>query len=217
MTEQASIYDHENVELLLPWYVNRTLSEAEQDHVRQHVETCAECQRNAAFLSTVQDAVCKGTPTPIVPQPRVADLQGSIDLAENESSRRHWHVGFAVAVSALAAIVIVALVIDYRYGAADLPTQFETATSDSSSSAMSYVMSIQFEAGTETADHDRIMELISAEDVSQADADGAYTVVVQIAAASLEQLERFTSKVRSMPEVKSIDVVAVQLPMRQNE
>ena len=82
---------------------------------------------------------------------------------------------------------------------------------------MNYVLSIQFEAGTDTADHDRVLKSIDAADVSSGGAVGAYNVVVQLPATTLQQLQDFKSDLQSLPEVKLVDVVAVQLPTRQDE
>ena len=59
----SKLYSHEEALELLPWYVNGTLSDAEQSGVEQHVRTCLPCrvamqeQRHLAALLKQQPTV----------------------------------------------------------------------------------------------------------------------------------------------------------------
>ena len=46
---QASI-DHEDVVMILPWYVNESLDSVEQDRVRIHLRDCPACRRELRSL-----------------------------------------------------------------------------------------------------------------------------------------------------------------------
>ncbi|WP_233840355.1 zf-HC2 domain-containing protein [Dyella sp. 2HG41-7] len=46
---------HAEADRLLPWYVNGTLADDQRLHVEQHLVECAQCQREAAWLRTVQE------------------------------------------------------------------------------------------------------------------------------------------------------------------
>ncbi|MCI0516223.1 MAG: hypothetical protein L0Y45_00155, partial [Woeseiaceae bacterium] len=98
-----------------------------------------------------------------------------------------------------------------------VPREFETATSAADGRAMDYVLSIRFSANAARSDRERVLEQIGARDVSRGNAEGSYRVIVQLSAASLEDLERYTGKLESMPEVESASVVALQLPMRSDQ
>ena len=93
-------------------------------------------------------------------------------------------------------------------------SRFETATSSQDSALMDYVLSIQFESGTSPADRDRILQDIGARDVSGGSDEGSYRVIVQLSAASLEELDSYTGDLESLSEVRSVAVVALQLPLR---
>ncbi len=73
MTDNRQIHDHDEIDLLLPWYVNDTLDATEHDRVAKHVVSCAKCQESVSLLTDVQAAVVTNKATPIVPQPRVND------------------------------------------------------------------------------------------------------------------------------------------------
>ena len=79
MTDNTQMHDHDEIDLLLPWYVNETLDQAEHERVANHVATCNECQENASLLADVQAAVLRNETTPLVPQPRVNELLESIN------------------------------------------------------------------------------------------------------------------------------------------
>jgi len=79
---------------------------------------------------------------------------------------------------------------------------------------MDYVLSIQFESGTTPTDRDRVLQDIGARDVSGASEEGSYRVIVQLSTTSLEELDRYTGDLESLPEVISVSVVALQLPMK---
>jgi len=58
---------HTQVMELLPWHINKTLSEKEENLVLGHLKNCAQCQVDAAILSTLQAAT-------LYPEPRLADV-----------------------------------------------------------------------------------------------------------------------------------------------
>jgi len=47
---------HKVVDALLPWYVNRTLEGDELEYVRAHLEECAQCRQEAAWLRELHAA-----------------------------------------------------------------------------------------------------------------------------------------------------------------
>lgn len=44
---------HQQIQLLLPWYVNKTLHEQEYAHVHQHVRYCLVCRRELVHLQKI--------------------------------------------------------------------------------------------------------------------------------------------------------------------
>ena len=67
MSDNKQLHDHDEIDLLLPWYVNDTLEPAEHDRVARHVAICAECQESVSLLAEIQTAVVRNKATPIVP------------------------------------------------------------------------------------------------------------------------------------------------------
>ena len=69
MTEKKMTQEmnHEEIDPLLPWYVNGTISEEDRHRVEEHLSECADCQREVLFLKKLEEAV-ETEPSP-VPSP----------------------------------------------------------------------------------------------------------------------------------------------------
>ncbi len=213
MAENKQELDHVEIDLLLPWYVNDTLDPAEHDRVAAHITTCATCQENVSLLSGIQSAVVRNKATPIVPQPRVDDFLNTID-AGTPSHQRDWRQPRLIVAAAVAMLLLMtAVILSNQDDLTATPQIFDTATSMQQAAAMNYVLSIQFEPGTLATARARVLQDIQARDISGGIDEGAYRVIVQLPAASLEELERHTSVLESMPEIRSVNVVALQLPV----
>ena len=217
MNDLRRTHDHDEIDLLLPWYVNETLDQAEHNGVAQHVATCTECQDNVALLTDVQAAVVRNKATPIVPQPRVDELLESISGDKSKRRPDRQQLMLVSAAAAVTLLLIATLVVTNPDDRSGSPQEFETATSTLDGSTMDYVLSIRFESGTSPTDRDRVLQDIGARDVSGGIDEGSYRVIVQLSAASLEELDRYTGDLQSLPEVSSVSVVALQLPMKADQ
>lgn len=49
--------EHDEIVLLLPWYLNQTLEPAEQARVKTHVRSCLECRRELQSLGQLEQAL----------------------------------------------------------------------------------------------------------------------------------------------------------------
>ena len=217
MTDDSQLYVHDAIDLLLPWYVNHTLEPAEHDRVTRHVNACAECRQSVSLLAEIQAAVVRNKATPIVPQPRIDELLDSIstDNPLRHLDRQQSRTFFAAA--AITLLLIATLLLINQEDRSGIPQRFETATSSQVGASMDYVLTIQFESGTSPADRDRVLQDIGARDVSGASDEGSYRVIVQLSAASLEELDSYTGDLESLSEVRSVAVVALQLPVRSQQ
>jgi hypothetical protein len=126
-------------------------------------------------------------------------------------------LGTAVAASFAAAFLVVALVLPDRGREATEPARYETTTSPMQRSSMDYVLDLQFEAGSSVAEQERVLQGLEAMEINRGRSSGLYRITVSLPAASLEELERYTRDLESSDEIKSVDVVAVQLPMKRRQ
>lgn len=217
MTDSRQTQKHEEIDLLLPWYVNDTLEPVDHDRVAKHVATCTECQESVSLLAEVQAAVLKDKATPIVPQPRVDQLLASIGRDSRSGHGGRQQLRTYLAAAAVTLLLIATLLLTNPDGDRGILRQYETATSHKNGTTMDYVLAIQFEPDTSPTDRDRVMQDIGARDVSGGSDEGSYRVIVQLSASSLEELASYTENLQSLPEISSVSVTALQLPMRPQQ
>lgn len=84
--------EHREIDLLLPWYVNRTLEPHERERVEQHLAVCALCQREVRALTQLQSAVILSSEE--IPAPSRGGLERV--LARIEADERSKKVQQAV-------------------------------------------------------------------------------------------------------------------------
>ncbi|MGI9203137.1 MAG: zf-HC2 domain-containing protein [Woeseiaceae bacterium] len=210
MSNESEI--HNEARELLPWYINGTLESDQEAMVREHLNACNECRDDYEFLGNVDVAVNNSSPAPIVPQPPIESFLARIDAAEKAPKGRDYRALWAVAASLVVAILVAVSFLDERTPVTDIPSRFETATSASNSVSMDYVLHIRFENSTAMDQHARIIESFGGRN-AVAERDG-YRMVVSVPATSLQEAEEFTASIEARPEVKSVEIVALQLPVR---
>jgi hypothetical protein len=214
MNETYDNGQHTSVEQLLPWYVNGTLRPKEHAQVRRHLESCEECRRGVELLARMQSAVKHPEASPIVPAPRPETLLEAI--GGRAPRGRRLRVAGALAGTAMLAIgtFVAGIVVSGRDDSSPDPALYRTLTSEPGPAAMDYVLDLHFESGLTPADRDRVLHSLAATQVSSGTPGGWYRVTVSLPAASLQEVEQFTRRIESMPEVRSARVVAMQLPMQ---
>jgi len=119
----------------------------------------------------------------------------------------------------LALVVLVftaGLLVSGRHPADTPEPRYRTLTSERGPRAMDYVMDLEFAAGVTAAARQRVLEKIAASDVRDGAAAGTYRVTLELPGASLQELERVTAGIEALPEVRSLRVVAVQLPLQDD-
>jgi len=215
MIEKSLDDKHEEIKLLLPWLVNNTLERSETERVRRHLTQCSACKEDVSLLLSVQSTMAKHSPTPILPAPDSSRLLDPIEYhkrtpANNPAPRRRaaWAASIAAMLAAAALILI------YQNQSPAPNHRFNTATATEGVAAMDYLLNIAFAPGSEQAERDQVLRNIGATDISIDTDEGTYRVTINLRVNNLEDLERYTMTLESLPPVQSVDVVAMQLPIR---
>ena len=217
MTEEVRQYDHDEVELLLPWHVNNTLGPGDSAGVAEHLTECTVCQESVALLLEVQSAVVRNKASPIVPRPKVGAFLDSIEANISVQQRAPQLSRIFIAAAVTILTLISTLMLTNQDDIIGVPGTFETATSSQSVASMDYVLRIQFEPATSAVDHQRVLQDMQARDITWESEEGTFRVIVQLRAASLEDLDRYTSALAALAEVSTVTVVALQLPMTSHQ
>jgi anti-sigma factor RsiW len=215
MSEQLQFEDHESLDRLLPWFVNDSLGPLERERVRRHLEVCDACRQSAALLSVVQSTVRHDTAIPIVPPPRADRLLEAIDGFDKRRHRPQLPGIATVIAASLAVVLLAAALLIAARDPGTTPSRYETATSSTHPATMDYVLVVQFESGTPLVEQQRVLHDLEARDINRGEPDGAYRVTVSLAAASLAELEQFTSDVEALPQIQSASVTALQFPVQR--
>lgn len=202
--------DHEEAAMLLPWYVNDTLDEAERRRVEEHIESCARCRDDVDLLADVRRAVRNGSPAPLVPSRDEERLLAALDRSGRRATRRAWPL-----LAAAAAVAAVAILIAWQAGSrpSTTPVYFETATSPDVTATMNYVLEVRFMPDTAAESHTAFFESIGAAELAVPVGDHIYRVTLGLGPVTLAELERFADDVTSRPEIAAARFVAVQLPV----
>lgn len=215
MNEIADHGEHADVEALLPWYVNGTLTARERERTRRHLERCGECRDAVELLTDMQSAVRRNDATPIVPPANPEVLHALIDCrAWRRKKQRRTALAAGVAGLALAAFAA-GFMLSGGNAVPTEPPRYRTLTSDPGATAMDYVFELRFEDGAAPADRERVLGTLGALQVNAVEPAGTYRVTLGLAARSLDELERFTDELEAMPEIRAARPVAMQLPMEQ--
>lgn len=199
--------NHAQAEPLLPWLVNGTLDVNEHRRVSDHLDTCPDCRNAVAELSSLQSSIRKEAATPLLPEPDVAALMSRVDSLEKRRSPWLWASAAAIAGVVLSAVFFTAQNSDRG------PTLFHTATSPTDADLVDYVLDLTFADGSPTAEQRAVLQRMEANVVEHGSGDNSYRVTVRLAATSMEELADYLRSVEAMEPVRTVNIVAVRLPV----
>lgn len=214
MTELSTAAAHEEVSLLLPWYVNKTLSEDERNLVSRHLDQCGECRRDVELLGRVQAEVLQGSPAALVQEPQVDRFMQQID-SRSGSPGGEW--GWRAAAGAVLLLAVVFSLAQVYWPKTVDPVVYETATATDAATRMNYVLRVRFVAETSIERRQKVFESMGAKAGFEATSPNVYEVVVSLSATTLPELESFAESVRELPDVESVDPVALHLPVERTD
>ena len=102
---------HQEVQELLPWFVNGTLNERDQSMVNEHLQGCNECSRDVGVLIETSKVfqTTSGPSAESIDQARTAFLQQLDDSIERKAYRstRRWAIPVAMAACLLIAALFI--------------------------------------------------------------------------------------------------------------
>jgi anti-sigma factor RsiW len=182
---------HAQADRMLPWWVNGTLPESERQQVEQHLAECAQCQREVAWLRSVQDEYLQentetGHASPMPRRLRRRLLEESKHAAALPASRwqhrrRRW-----MWLAAAQTVLIVVL------GAALLRDRYPTYHTLSAADDHGALLAVVFDPGTSEAQLRQLLRASDARLVGGPTETGAYLLKVpgNLASQIREKLHR---------------------------
>lgn len=197
---------------LLPWYVNRTLSEAEMRAMEEHLRHCDACVAEHALLRAVGDSMHSDSVAVLAPKP---DIEQFLASASRDKSvlplRTMAWVGGAVA----ATVAILAVVLNWTQTDVSVatPEVFETATRAGGGATFDYVLQIAFNEEVDSQSRSAALDALAPVSVAGPDSAGNYRVVIRLPARSMSELQDFTQSIESDAAISNAAIVAVELPV----
>ena len=150
-----------------------------------------------------------------MPPAHTERLFATIDNLDGKHARLRQLAVIAVAASLTAALVVATLVLSNQQPTVTEPVFYETVTSPANGASMDYVLDVQFEEGIAFVAQESLLRRLEALDINRSEADDTYRITVNLRASSLEELEQYMRDVESLREIRSVSVVAVQLPVKR--
>ena len=177
-----------------------------------HVANCADCREGVSELQLIDRAIRKGAPTPLVPEADVERLNRLIDA--DERSERRGRFGLAAAATLLVALAAGVFLLSLQ---ADRPSpQFETATSSAGGSPMDYVVLVELAPDLAPIERQEAFDSIGLREASETQEVGVYRGVLSLTASSVSELESIQTRLAERERIRSVRVVALQLPVKPN-
>ena len=99
---------HEQAVELLPWLVNDSLAQPEQEAVHAHAHSCVICRRELHDLAQVRESIFTASASAMIPEPDMRNINARIDALIDKQNRgrellarlrevfdRPWRIAFA--------------------------------------------------------------------------------------------------------------------------
>jgi hypothetical protein len=211
---------HQDILLLLPWYVNKTLHGAENETVENHLKVCLTCRRELASLQKLAEAVRQEGSFDSTMQVSFSQLKKRIhkpddlNLAETpkvsaRSDHRKWVSKIKVmprSAFAMAAVVLLSLLLPRFIDTSHfLTNDYRTLSNgDNPVSGGKNTISVIFSTDTEKGQIDKILALIQGQVIDGPDKQGIYKIAIAGTPAAKDILEKVSS-LRNNPNVLFVE------------
>jgi len=238
MTRQTSESNdkHHQIQLLLPWYINKSLGQDEQQQVKNHLRICNLCRREILLLRKLAAAVNQPSDLDVAAEASFAGLRGQLHAAyltreksvpsNNQTrpvlSRKPVNTapsqlgnharpsnfkGFKVTHFAIAASMLLAIIpLVMQYGRLPATPDYYTLSAAKPESPTGTKLSIVFSKSLLTADMDLLLEKINGQLVEGPNSVGAYTVRLG-ADQNSEELTAVVALLRNQQNVLLVEPV----------
>lgn len=182
---------HEEISLLLPWYVNKTLQGAELAKVETHLQVCLLCRRELASLHKLAAAVQEEGAFDSAALASFSQLKSRIHQTaafnpENPAppvalaAHRKFGKVMPRTVWAMAAMVLLSLLLPGYLGISNIQIKDYRTLSNPEipSTDAKNTISLIFADGTQTAQINNILALVDGQIIAGPSAQGVYKVAI---------------------------------------
>jgi hypothetical protein len=222
MTSSTSsiINSHQQIRLLLPWYVNQSLQPEERESVERHIRHCLLCRQELVSLEQLAKTFADATDSEMDADASFANLYSKLPRkavnkrlsspsANSVANRwaklsRQSYITFAVAASLLLAVIPLTL----YTGQTITADNYYTLSDKKSPAATGKELRIVFSKSLSDAEIDAILAKIHGRRIEGPNRVGAFTVGLDNAKNSPDQVEAAIALLRSQQDVLLAEPVA---------
>lgn len=213
---------HEQLEAMLPWYVNDSLEPGERAAFRAHLQDCQSCQQEVGVQVRIRDRMRRGPQVLPAPMASLDGLMKRIESYETSSVRRwqHWLAGRIrgralerALIAQAAAILLLAVAVAWLAMRPEAPAEYRTlgASPQWQLPGREYIHLLPRESAT-VAEVRTLLQDAGGRIVHGPSASGAYIVEFDVAkAAAGRQPEEMIAWLNAQP------AVALARPMESPE
>lgn len=210
MTMSANRMSHDAVNVRLPWYVNRTLPEEERAEVDAHIASCEACREALSLCEEMASAVRSDAAVPIPPFANAEMLLANSESRPGGHRSERWRIAAAVAVVVVSGL----LAATWYVGQSETNQRFETVTERSALATVDYVFAVRFEPGVSNSDRQAVFAAIGGKARADDEVRGIYLLTLPLPPQTLRELDARAGALAARDEIASVEVVALQIPVR---
>lgn len=213
MNRQVDHVEHDDITMLLPWYANGTLNDADRRRVDQHLATCRHCSDELSLCNEIQNATLADGAIPIPPAASASAIIERRDRRSRPGFLGDRRIQRIAAV--LAAVGLLFVLGMMQLSPTELPNQrFTAATGAGASDSMDYVLQLQFGSGVSHAARSRVLQELGGTAQPVSEAEGVYAVLINLPPQTLSDLDQLARDLAAREEIEAAQFVALQVPVR---
>lgn len=201
---------HQEISLLLPWFVNNSLEGDELSRVEKHIRHCFLCRRELVELRKLAAAVGRKSELDVAAETSFARLGGKLSKAPvlpmQRQARRGWSIGrhlksrgvqFALAASlVLAALLPLGLPTLSQYG----EDSFATLSAARPASMQSGELRVVFAKSASAGDIAAVLRQLNGQQIGEANSVGALNIRLNSEDGSPD-IDQAIALLRNRPDV----------------
>jgi hypothetical protein len=223
---------HQDISLLLPWYVNKTLHGTEMIMVENHLKVCLTCTRELASLRKLAAAVQREVSIDSSAQAAFAQLKKRIH-GTNETSHENATIVIALPVQrkwfgkiwrlprpalALAAVLLLSLLIPRFNDTGKIQmNQYRTLSNAENPAVSQNTIRVIFSNNTGQPQINEILASVHGQIIDGPTAQGVYTVAIKSELTSKKVLEMVSSLRKSDNVIFAEPAYALLSPAHTNK
>lgn len=206
---------HQQILLLLPWYVNQSLAEIERKQVENHLRVCLLCKRELLALRNLSAAVRDAADLEVAAEASFSRFRSNLHFKQpirhekpNNKFSRFWRATVRhssrrplqfLAIAASLLVVMMPLMVSF-YGSTQSPDYF-TLASARPEHAAGVKLRVVFAASVTDSEIQHVLEQIDGQRLEGPSAAGAYLIALNSSHGNVD-IDSVLASLRQRSDIK---------------